>query len=299
MSLATACVVLFAIPLPAQAAATGSIAGKVTSAANGAAIAGVCVVVHPLSAGASNGLAYTDSDGSYVASGLADGSYNVQFEPQCTTPLPYSPQAYRGQADVSTAATVTVSGGGATTGIDAAFAASRGITGTVTDIHGLPVSGTCVQVDGRWQQQATTDAQGRYDIAALAPGTFSVKFADCSSAYAVQFYNNIYDATKATRVSVQAATATPGIDATLHRASTISGTLTHAADGTPAANVYVSAFGPVGTPITVTDANGHYSLTKLAPGDYHVWFQNSVFSDGYATRRSSGVADTVYSATGS
>lgn len=134
-------------PLP------GGIAGTVTDAGTGTAIAGATVA---LAGGAST---TTDASGAYSFSGLAPGGYTVSA----------SATGYVGQsASVTVAPAAT-----ATQGFGLSPATTPGaVSGTVRDaVTGSPIAGASVSTTGA---SATSDATGAYTLSGLAPGSYQV-----------------------------------------------------------------------------------------------------------------------------
>ncbi len=63
---------------------------------------------------------------------------------------------------------------------------------------------------------ARTDADGHYEVSRLGPGDYTVEFSDCSNdpiGVVTEYYDDVADEGDATAVTVNASTATTGIDA--------------------------------------------------------------------------------------
>jgi hypothetical protein len=197
----------------------GQLTGSVTGGTGPAAQPGVCVTALPVSGDAEPGATLTGPDGSYDLTGLAPGSYRVQFSPYCllgTAAL--VPQWYEGAASKAAAKPVSVTGGQVTSDIGATMTSDGGISGTVT-ASSAAVSGVCV---GAYAGSAKTPAEiaitgtnGSYQLAGLAPGTYTVKFTGgCgNTGYPAQWYDGVKTRPAATPVSVSADHVTVGIDA--------------------------------------------------------------------------------------
>ena len=99
----------------AAMAAGGSISGKVTAAAGGANLAGICVNANPTGGGGGGyASATTAADGTYTITGLAAGSYDVQFSNGCGDAGNYATQWYNNQTSQFSANTVAVTTGSTT-----------------------------------------------------------------------------------------------------------------------------------------------------------------------------------------
>ncbi len=111
----------------------GSISGVVTAAAGGA-VSNSCVEVVSSDPNNPGSFAATNDDGTYLADGLAAGTYQVYFgDPTCFfSPVDFAPQWYDNQPTQATATPVTVTVGQTTPSIDAALQPDGQITGIVS-----------------------------------------------------------------------------------------------------------------------------------------------------------------------
>jgi carboxypeptidase family protein len=259
--------------ISASLVAAGSISGTVTSAANGSALAGICVSVQ---AAQSTGNLYDDfgsaitaADGTYLVTGLSANSYTAQFSAGCGSTGNYAPQYYKNKATLKAANQVAVIAGSTASGINAALAAGAKITGTVTAAsNGAPLAGICVYVQDQSDtvfQNATTAADGTYSVKSLPADIYTVQFVDCnvSAQYQPQYWDD--QPNTPTPVSVSAGATVSGINAALAALAaggTITGTITAASTGAPLPGICVYSSGQNAT----TAADGTYTLTGVTPG---------------------------------
>ena len=267
-------------------AAGGSISGAVTDA-SGAPLANICVYVFT-GAGAFGGYATSATNGTYVISGLAAGSYDVQFTDCGSTSADYVTQYYNatsaGSLTQSGATAIAVSAGTIASGINAVMAAGGAITGSVTDASGGALVGICITAlmpGGSFSAGATSIANGTYVISGLAAGSYDVQFTNCGNAalnYVSQFYNassaGSLTQTGATVVAVGVGAPASGINAVMAAGGSISGAVTDAS-GAPLANICVNALATNGDFGYATSAtNGTYVISGLAAGSYDVQFSD-------------------------
>ncbi len=207
----------------------GSVSGVVTTAGpTPVQVSNECVEVisaNPNNPGGSTGSGSADGfGGGYLITGLAPGTYTVYFgAPDCSTgPPDLTPQWYDDTSAQAAAATITVTAGQTTTGIDAALQTTGEITGTVHGPQRALVSGACVTafptVVGLAPIVAVTRSGG-YTLTDLQPGAYRVKFsAGCgATGYRTQWWRGAGSASKATVITVPEAQVVSGISATLGR----------------------------------------------------------------------------------
>jgi hypothetical protein len=204
----------------------GSIAGTV-KASSGQPVSQACVEIYSNSAGLV-GLQITGLDGTYLATGLAAGTYKVDFgDPQCIIGTPgLAPQWYNNESTQGSATGVPVTVGATTPSIDATLQPDGQITGTVSaGPSASPLAGICVtavpQTSGSLPVVAVTGATGGYTLADLLPGDYKVRFSSGCGAtgYATQWYNDVTSQTAATPIPVGAGQTQSPIDATLTKTS--------------------------------------------------------------------------------
>jgi hypothetical protein len=173
-----------------------------------------------------------------------------------------------------------------------ALGATGEITGRVTDAAtGVGIANVSVSVfgpAGSYGGSTMTDSGGRYTVAGLATGKYTVGFSSGPGGnYIAQFYDGKSSIGSADLVAVTAGSSTPGIDAALSPVlppvttvtGSISGTVTNAATGGAVAGIDVTVYSSVGsaTTATTTDGAGRYTISGLAPGTCLVGFAGTGF----------------------
>ncbi len=261
-------------PINAEmATADGSLSGEVTSAANHAAVPDVVVKVYEAGVG-HVASATSESDGDYKVSGLAPGSYEIEFVAPSAA---YLTQYYGGGASLDAATPVPVAAGSNTAEIDTALKAPGGISGKVTNAaKTADLEGVEVEVFGSHGELLAfpdTAANGTYSVSDLATGSYVVEFVP-TAGYLGQYYNGAFSLAQASRVSVTAGSVTSGVNAALTSTGAISGTVTSASSHEGLADVEVQVYAPGGefAGSAKTGSNGTYTVSGLAPGGYLVEF---------------------------
>jgi hypothetical protein len=197
---------------------SGSIEGRVTSAATSLPLAGVevCALVPPEE---TVECAVSEADGDYKIEGLPAGTYKVEFEDEPD----YASQFYAGKTTLAEATPVSVSTGASTTGINAALAPVEGphlgagsIEGRVTaQATGLALSGVQVcAIPGSPEKCDLTGLDGAYSIVNLPPGDYKVEFND-GPGFQIQFYDEASSIAGATTVHIAGEAKAIGINAEL------------------------------------------------------------------------------------
>jgi hypothetical protein len=256
-----------------MAAADGSLSGKVTGAASGNPVANVAVKVYESGAG-HVASATSAANGTYTVSGLAPGSYEIEFVPSSAA---YLTQYYGGAASLEASTPVTVTKGATTAGINAALKAPGEITGTVTSAATkAALKGVEVEVYGAHGELVTfadSAENGTYTVADLPTGSYGVEFVPASG-YLGQYYKGASSPEEATQVPVTAGVDTSAINAALSTAGAISGKVTSASAPGGVANVEVQVYDTGGelAASAQTAANGTYTVSGLASSGYAVEF---------------------------
>lgn len=247
--------------------------------------------------------ARTAKNGRYQLVGMTTSRYQIMFT-RCRNSGNYLPLTR----------SVRVRTGQNITGFDAFLQPGAIVSGTVTDAHGTPVGGICVQVQGARYTFAgtTTRADGTYSIDALPTGSYTVQFTGgCGNAgsYAPQFYKGQTNSAAADPVPLIAGQTTAGIDAAMAPGGTITGVVT-GNTGHKLSDVCVSLAsqaeaeaGPFfGGYVTFT-RKGVFQAQNLVPGLYTVNFgcgfgYRNFASQWFMAQPDAGRADLVSAAPG-
>jgi protocatechuate 3,4-dioxygenase beta subunit len=267
--------------------------GHVLDAA-GQPVAGA--TVHLLTASQPSGTypptATTDSSGAWHADGLIAGTYRIWAESPSRSDVAarYLPSA----SDPAQATPISLAANEILGGQDVHLGAAGHIAGTVTDSSGAPMADVCVTArDPRRQVfvgttgAATSDANGRYDVGGLNPGSYAVRLTPCPGVLAGSMYHGgAMVQSAATRVDVASgATTDVGVDQ-LPDGGDIAGTVTTSGTALPS---YVTAESDTGERRTVHAASdGSYRIAGLRAGNWRVHFQacpsaQSMYYDGSDT----------------
>jgi hypothetical protein len=267
---------------PTQAlAAIGSIAGTVTDASSGEPIFGVEVCAEKVPHEILTKCESTGPSGQYTILNRPAGTYKVQFTPP-SSGSDYVTQYYDGKLTWSEADLVTVTGGMATTGIDAQLEKGGRIEGKAIDASSkapVPAIEVCAyRASDRELRRCTfSDEKGEYTVSPLAAGSYKLSFSPLAENlnYVEQYYHGKPSFPDADPVVVSAGLATTGIDVELQEGALAKGTVTGAEGGGGIERVLVCDYkASTGEQFECveTDANGRYTLSRLPPGSYKVGF---------------------------
>ena len=235
----------------------------------------------------------TDANGAYSFTGLAAGSYQVQFDAPGYNLLP--------------PASAVVVAGEPTSGVDASLYQPASVSGRVFadgDNNGIRanteaglagIAVTLLDSAGNPTGTTTTDSNGAYSFTGLVPGSYQVQVA--TTGYSISpmlagsdptLDSNLNPETGTASVTLVSGQALLAIDAALYQApngastGTVSGMafVDSNADGirdpgdAPLAGITVTLLDSAGNPTgqtTTTDANGSYHF-DAAPGSYQLSF---------------------------
>jgi hypothetical protein len=207
-------VALVPAPSSAQAAAPGSVAGRV-EAPSGVPIAGVRVLAYTDADTWVGTGTVTGADGSYELGGLAPGSYRLLFHGEA---LGYVSEWSDDSPTRAAARELTVPTGGSLDGVDATLAPGGTVSGTVTRLGGEPIGGVAVWAyldRDRWVGTVATRTadDGTYQLRGLPTGEHRLRFvAPAGSGLASEWWDDQALRSTATTVSVTPSTALTGID---------------------------------------------------------------------------------------
>jgi hypothetical protein len=267
--------------------------GTLTDAATHAPVVGVCAQVYD-AADLSNGYqeGCSDDQGHYDAKGKA-GTYKVHFYDPSGA---YQDSWYNAATSFDTATPVTMAANTVRSGLDASLARAGRIAGMVRDraTH-VPLPNVCVSAyPGRSTSaflpggDVCTDSTGRYDVGGLPTGDYTVQAVTWDTVHVSQWLYGSSTQAAATLIHVVAGQTTAATPANLPIGGTITGIVTDRTTHAPIAGVCVGvgAFNfrngddGSGYQRACTDATGHYSLTGLDKGTYHVEFIDGSGSHG-------------------
>ena len=281
----------------------GSISGTVSDSSSNL-LEKICVKAYD-SSGDYSGYDETNAQGQYMLEGLEPGDYRVKFYDCGDNSV--SREFYDNKADLETADQVAVSSGSDTPNIDAQLALGGSISGRVSDSSDDPLEDVCVKAfDSRGINTGfdRTDSTGLYEVGALATGDYRLRFFDCgSNSIFAEFYDDKADLASADVVSVTTGINTPGIDARMVTAGSISGVVTDTS-GNPFEDICVEVYDSSGKRAGkgLSGSDGSYKIGGLTTGEYRVSFEdcgnNNVFSEYYEDQPDLASANPVPVTTG-
>jgi hypothetical protein len=256
-------------------ASSGQITGTVTSASTGDPLAEVRVCDYP----AFTSCAQTGPDGDYLLTGLAAGTYTVEFNDPTGH---YLSQYFAGATAPGQATPVTVGENEPTPNVDAAMVLGGEVRGKVTSAAtGEPLEEVEVCAENpSFGECATTDAAGDYAVLGLPSGSYTVLFETRRGAliggfeYLSQYYNDKPVQAEANQVVVSEGTATTGIDAAMSATTgRITGEVRDARTGLGIEQIEVCAYqSRRQIECRYTDADGEYTIPNLPAGGYVLEF---------------------------
>jgi hypothetical protein len=242
-----------------------------------------------------DGCGETNSNGEYTITGLASGSYVIEFSSYLYE-SDYLSQYYNGKSSAAEAQPVGVTAGTTVSGINAELQSANQngqITGVVTTKVGKkPLAQIHVCAEGEYTyfgNCAYTNSNGEYTISGLHEGPVVVSFyaEDCESTpcttqnYISQYYDGKSLYTEATAVPVFANTTTPLIDAEMEEGGRLEGRVLGEGAGTPPLkDVEVCVLeGSTYEACGETDASGNYKVEGLSTGTSYTVEANAYEGD--------------------
>ncbi len=214
-----------------------------------------------------SGSATTNSAGQYNIEHLDNGCHFVEFA-DSTGEFRY--EYYNNSSEMYCGSTqcISVTAERTITGINASLGRPAYITGKVTGSDGVtPLSGIYVAT-GSCYSSSQTNASGTYTLGPLLTGAYNLSFYDYSGVYASRSYP--------TSIVVTSGATVTGIDVSLYKYGSITGTVTSVISATPAANIDVTVYDSLYSweDSATTNATGDYVVDRLAPGTYRVQFRD-------------------------
>ena len=263
----------------------GALSGRVTDPA-GRGIANVSVSVYdPNDPNQGGHGAITRADGSYTATGLTAGSYQVCFSSQGASGASttgYVDECYDDQPPYSSSTPVPVTLGHTSAGIDAVLAIGGAIAGRVTDPSGAAVPDVSAWVYGAGSGFGYSDSSGAYAITGLPAGNYTLCFDGSYATSEAAPYGYTASCVGDRWLSVD---VLPGETITangaVEKAGGVGGTVT--GDSGPVPGVMVSVIDSSGDQLTATstDDSGSYLFYGVAPGEVTVCFDPTYTAGGY------------------
>ncbi|HEY3906073.1 MAG TPA: carboxypeptidase-like regulatory domain-containing protein, partial [Streptosporangiaceae bacterium] len=214
----------------------------------------------------------TAKDGRFELKGMAKGRFDLQIDPTC------------GQKKASlyrpTDRTLKVKSGQILRGYRVLLRPGSGVAGHVTDSHGRPLKGICVEILGDGDK-TKTGPDGRYKILGIHPAKYPVSFAGgCGNTESVigQYYKDQPGYQTATQINFKPGKVVTGISAVMQSGATVVGTVAsrsgHPLSGACVGLIPLQDTGVidpfVGTNVT-TNGAGQYRITNLTPGPYQLF----------------------------
>lgn len=187
-----------------------------------------------------------------------------------------------GQTSAETATRFTVTAD-AMTRVDDRFLGRATVRGTVvSDATGEPIEGVCVVVrgpgnpdDSWWGGESCTGADGAYELELAESGTYIAQFTDSSGDHVAEYSGDTTDIGEAATFDVTRETPAV-VDASLAKASVITGRTVDAKSGAPIAeacpHAYLGHDGDflAGQVAECSGSDGRWSVKGLPAGDYAV-----------------------------
>jgi hypothetical protein len=273
----------------------GRIAGRVTLAATGAALADAEVDIYG-EAGSYLGYAETDASGHYTTrEGLPTGKYFAYLSWFYPSSQNLSRQLYKGIDCLSTSVDCAILSGdpidvmapATKTGVDFALNTGGSVSGTVADAAtGLAAAGAYVVVyavsgTGPYSgKSASTSSTGAYTISGLPSGGYYVLAR--GGDYVPELYHDVpclgCALTTGNKVTVKAGATTTGINFALAKGGTVRGTVKSGASGLGLAATVIArgASGAQLSSATADAGSGAYAIGGLPSGTYYLTTSNSM-----------------------
>ncbi|GAB3880350.1 beta strand repeat-containing protein [Terrabacter terrigena] len=252
-------------------------AGSTTTPMVGALVVAVAADSDPLSTGTLN--ATTDDSGAWSLAGLPADVYTIHVIPPVASA--FIEGWWDGAQARSHAAYVVLTAGSSSAGMDATLVRAGSISGQANAGGTAGIADVVVQAapvgTDTWSS-VSTDVDGNYTLAGLAPGAYDVQFDGQSLGYQTTWWSGssttgVPTSDAATPVIVAAGAAVTGRDVTMAQAGSIIGTVTDNT-GAPVADATVDVWSTdpnvTDTALATTDIGGNFDTMGLPGGSYVV-----------------------------
>jgi len=254
----------------------GTISGVVTDSSTGDPVAAY-VSLYSSSGSKVDGLS-TDVDGTYVFDGVPAGTYFLRVSAQGYLGELYDDIACATSCSAPSGTPVTVTEGTATSGVDFVLDPLGAITGTVTYAGtGDPIPNPMVSVylaPYTWWGSVVGSEDGTYRVDDVPPGSYYVDAV--ADGFQREFFDDFpcpsgcSDPTQWQSVAVSLNQTTAGIDFSLDRLGTVTGTVTDAVTGAPIAAASIDVYyGPHSSDSTTSGADGTFSI-PVQPATFYL-----------------------------
>lgn len=184
--------------------------------------------------------ATTDSNGNYTIADVFTGSYRISFG-HAVAPSLYQFEYYDNVYNEEDAASVAVAFGESIR-LDATLLRLGTISGTVTNLDGMPVQATVhlCNTEGACLQSVRTNEDGMYTVLGVPLGSYKIDFTSDNTMYASQSYTDSASDENPTLIEIQGGEIFTDIDGQLPKWSVISGKVLDV-DGKPISDTYIYA----------------------------------------------------------
>ena len=264
--------------LPALAAGSSSLSGRVTLAGSTAGVGDATVTISM--PGQRGAVTTTNHQGSFAFSKLPAGTFSLSARKGG-----FLPGAYGQLQPAGAGQAMAVGPGESRTGVEIRLWEFASLQGVVELESRQPMPGATVRAlrrlsggGTRWMTggQVTTDAAGRFVIGQLTPGPWTV--AVDAPAFASAYFPGAATPAMAVPIVLASGEQRPGVDFILVPAKTFTlrGRVVGPGAG-PGARIALDAssragseVAPVRTAYQTTDADGRFAFPSVAPGDYQL-----------------------------
>jgi len=225
----------------------------------------------------------TEPSGAFALETLPADTYHIEFHDPSGDHIT---EYYDDSLTIQDGADVVVVASAHVSDINAQLAVASKITGFVTGPHGEPLEGIRIRalrnVEGGWQGTGdyTSAHDGAYEIGGLVADTYYLWFRSSESPtpWVEEYYDDQLSIGTANGIPLAPSSIVTDINAQLAGSSFITGVVT-GPENTPLPGIWVIAYRQdVGSPEwqnwknAVTDVNGVYTLSSLAPDTYRLRF---------------------------